>query len=30
VRYGDRTVAVKLRPGESRTLDAAQFQAPLQ
>ena len=30
VRYGDRTVAVKLRPGESRVLDAAQFQAPLQ
>ncbi|WP_229519123.1 glycoside hydrolase family 95 protein [Massilia rhizosphaerae] len=30
VRYDDRTVAVKLRPGESRVLDAAQFQAPLQ
>jgi alpha-L-fucosidase 2 len=25
VRYGDRTVALKLRPGESRKLDAAQF-----
>ena len=25
VRYGERTVALKLRPGESRRLDAAQF-----
>jgi alpha-L-fucosidase 2 len=25
VRYGERTVAFKLRPGESRKLDAAQF-----
>jgi alpha-L-fucosidase 2 len=25
VRYGDRTVALKLRPGETRRLAAAQF-----